>query len=87
MGRVIQISQNDFLQDQNFQNQQKFFFFSFIKSFKIIASYTFSLLHLNKIKLLHHTQFSKSFTDGPAAAELAETTFQNSGAVQNNFPK
>ena len=36
--KVIQIRQNDFLQDQNFQNLQNFFFFGL----------------LNLSKLLHH---------------------------------
>jgi len=54
---------------------QNFFFFPFIKSFKIIASCTFSWLHLNKIILLHHKQFSKSYSGRRSgAAELAEIT-------------
>ena len=38
-----------------FSKSAEFFFFPSIKSFKIIASYTFSLLHLNEVRLLHHT--------------------------------
>ena len=64
-----------FFARSEFSKSAEFFFFAFIKSFKIIASYTFSWLHLNKIRLLRHTQFSKSFRGGPAAAELVETTF------------
>ena len=64
-----------------FPKSAEFFFFSLIKSFKIIASYTFNWIDLNEIRLLHHKYFSKSFSGRSAAAELAEITFCNSGVV------
>ena len=71
-----------FLQDYNFQTLQKNFFSLVIKSFKIIASYTFGWLNLSKIRLLHHKRFFKSFSGRPAAAGLAEITFRSSGAIK-----
>ena len=50
-----------FFARSEFSKSAEFVFFPFIKSFKIIASYTFSWIHLNKIRLLHHKLFSKRF--------------------------
>ena len=43
-----------FFARSEFLKSAKIFFFPFIKSFKIIASYSFSWLQLNKIRLLVH---------------------------------
>ena len=76
MGRaeVFQIRQNDFLQDKNFHNLQNFFFPP-IKSrsnstiTELLHHTHLIWLHFNKIGLLHHKLFSKSFNGKPAAAE------------------
>ena len=43
-----------FFARSKFSKSAKYFFFPFIKSFKIIVSFAFSWLHLNQIRLLHH---------------------------------
>ena len=64
--KVIQTPQKDFLQDKNIYNGRIFFFR--LLSLSIPQLYTDLLhhthlvwLHLDKIGLLHHKLFSKSF--------------------------
>ena len=71
-----------FFARSEFSKSAEFVFSPFIKSFKISTSYTFSWIHLNKIRSLHHKLFSQSFNGRPAAAELAEITFYNSEVVK-----
>ena len=63
--KVIQIRQKDFLQDKNIYNLQNLLL-SLIKSFnstitEILHHTHLVRLHLDKIGLLHHRSFFKSF--------------------------